>query len=192
MGLPHDPTDSPWQTLSSELIYDNPWISLEHRRVITPGGSEGIYGRVHFKNWAIGVVPLDAQGNTVLVGQFRYPLGRYSWEIPEGGGLLEASPLEGAQRELAEETGLGATHWQLIQQMDLSNSVTDEQAFLFVAQGLSQGQATPDETEDLRLRHVPLTQAVDMVLSGEITDSLSVVALLKVERMLRTGELKLR
>lgn len=170
-------------------VYDNPWIQVTHRDVVNPSGGKGIYGVVHFKNVAIGIVPLDSEGFTWLVGQYRYTLGRYSWEIPEGGGPLQQPPLESAQRELLEETGIRAQHWTPILEMHLSNSVTDEYSVAYVAQNLSFEAAQPEETEQLEVRRVLFTEAIRMVLEGEITDALSVAALLKTNELLRTGRL---
>jgi 8-oxo-dGTP pyrophosphatase MutT (NUDIX family) len=173
----------PWTTLSSEMKYDNPWITVTEHQVLNAAQSPGIYGTVHFKNLAIGIVPVDRNGFTWLVGQFRYPLEKYSWEIPEGGGKLNAPPLETAKRELKEETGLEAAHWQLILEMHLSNSVTDERGLVYLATDLTEGNAEPDEDEVLTLRRVSLQNAIQMVDRGEITDSISVAALLKVGRL---------
>jgi 8-oxo-dGTP pyrophosphatase MutT (NUDIX family) len=140
---------NPWTTLSSELKYDNPWIAVTEHQVLTPAQSPGIYGTVHFKNIAIGIVPIDANGFTWLVGQYRYPLKAYSWEIPEGGGKLHEPPLQSAKRELKEETGLEAGHWEQILEMHLSNSATDERAVVYLATDLSEGPSCPEETEDL-------------------------------------------
>ena len=117
---------NPWQIVAEKNIYDNKWINVKEYDVINPSGGNGIYGKVHFKNHAIGIVPLDEQYNTWLVGQFRFATNNYSWEIPEGGGLLNEHPLAAAQRELLEETGLKADRWREVLQMHLSNSVTDE------------------------------------------------------------------
>ena len=182
-------TSNPWATKRICPVYDNPWIEVTHRDVINPTGGAGIYGVVHFKNLAIGIVPLDAAGNTWLVGQYRYTLGRYSWEIPEGGGPLDVSPLETAQRELMEETGIRAKTWTKLLDMHLSNSVTDEIGVAFVAQGLEFGEAQPEETEQLQVRRVPFDEALHMVLDGEITDALSMAALLKTNEWLRRGVL---
>jgi 8-oxo-dGTP pyrophosphatase MutT (NUDIX family) len=171
---------NPWQTLDIRLVYDNPWIQVTHRNVINPAGGRGIYGMVHFKNLAVGVIPIDAEGYTWLVGQYRYALDRYSWEIPEGGCPLGTPPLEAGRRELREETGLVAAHWEELLQADLSNSVTDEQGIIFIARQLSQGQAAPEDTEDLQVKRLPLREAIDMVLQGQITDALSVMGLLKL------------
>ncbi|MFN0016058.1 MAG: NUDIX domain-containing protein [Saprospiraceae bacterium] len=181
---------NPWITNSICRVYDNPWIEVTHREVVNPSGGAGIYGVVHFKNLAIGIVPLDEYGYTWLVGQFRYTLGRYSWEIPEGGGPLSIAPLESAKRELLEETGIKAQKWVPLLEMHLSNSVTDELGVAFVAQNLEYGEANPEETEQLQVRKVRFEEAVRMVLDGEITDALSMAALLKTNEWLRSGKLK--
>ena len=173
-----------WKTISSETAYENPWIRVEHRDVVTPAGSPGVYGVVKFKNKAIGIVPMDDEGFIYLVGQYRYPLGEYSWEIPEGGGPFGEDPLEAAKRELKEETGLEAGNWQRIGRIHTSNSVTDEEGFIFLASGLTQGDAEPEETEDLHVKRVPLHVAVDMVMHSEITDSISMCGILMVGRMM--------
>jgi len=175
----------PWTTLSSELKYDNPWISVTEHQVLNAAQSPGIYGTVHFKHLAIGIVPVDRDGNTWLVGQFRYPLEKYSWEIPEGGGKLNVPPLETAKRELKEETGLEANRWEPILEMHLSNSVTDELGLVYLATELTEGIAEPDEDEILAIRKVSLQDALQMVERGEITDSISVAALLKVGRLFK-------
>lgn len=172
-----------WQRKKRSEVYNNPWITVSHDEVITPGGSNGIYGVVHFKNLAIGIVPVDADMNTYLVGQFRYPLNKYTWEIPEGGGPLHLEALESAQRELQEEVGLTAGKWTEIQRMDLSNSATDERAILFLAEELSLGESNPEDTEELEIKKLPLKEAYEMVLNGEITDSLSVVGLMRAAVM---------
>ena len=180
---------NPWTTRSSRIAYDNPWIQITHREVITPTGTDGIYGVVHFKNLAVGVVPLDEEHNTWLVGQYRYTLDQYSWEIPGGGGPLDGSPLVAAQKELAEETGIRATHWTKVLELHTSNSVTDEFGMVFIARGLSFGEAAPEETEELAIRKLPFSEALEMVFNGQITDALSQVALMRVGFMLERGEL---
>ncbi|MEZ4993381.1 MAG: NUDIX hydrolase [Saprospiraceae bacterium] len=157
---------------------------MTHREVLNPSGNEGIYGVVHFKNLAIGIVPVDEYGNTWLVGQYRYALDQYSWEIPEGGCPLGTAPLATAQRELLEETGITASRWDTILDCHISNSVTDEAGRIYLARELSFGTAQPEETEQLEVRKLSLREAVDMVLRGEITDSLSVMGLLRVQLML--------
>jgi 8-oxo-dGTP pyrophosphatase MutT (NUDIX family) len=156
--------------------------------VTNPKGGTGIYGVVSMKNKAIGIVPLDAEGNTWLVGQYRYTLNEYTWEIPMGGGPVELDVLESAQRELREETGLTATRWTRIARLHTSNSVTDEEGFVFLAEELTQGEWEPEESEDLRVWKLPLAQAVAMVMTDEITDAISVSGLLKAEKFLVTRE----
>ncbi|MFB2120114.1 NUDIX domain-containing protein [Parapedobacter sp. 2B3] len=173
-----------WKTVRRETTYENPWICVEHRDVITPAGAPGIYGVVQFKNKAIGIVPVDDEGFVYLVGQYRYPLEEYSWEIPEGGGPLGEDSLSTARRELKEETGLTAESWQQIGRIHTSNSVTDEEGFIFLAQGLRQGEAQPEETEELSLKKIPLAEAVAMVMRSEITDSISCCGILMAARIL--------
>jgi 8-oxo-dGTP pyrophosphatase MutT (NUDIX family) len=180
---------NPWATKKTEEVYDNPWISLTHREVVNPSGKDGIYGVVHFKNLAIGVVPVDEEGNTWLVGQYRYTLERYSWEIPEGGCPLGTAPLETAKRELKEETGMAANNWTHILDLHTSNSVTDEAGMVFLATGLTHGDAQPEETEDLRVEKVPLKKALELIDQGVITDALSVMGLYRVYWLLREGKL---
>jgi 8-oxo-dGTP pyrophosphatase MutT (NUDIX family) len=183
---------NPWTILSQQPVYDNKWIGLTEFQVINPGGGKGIYGKVHFKNLAIGILPLDEEGNTWLVGQYRFPLDQYSWEIPEGGGEQDTTPVESAQRELREETGLVAKEWTPILEMHLSNSVTDEKAVLFLARQLEQHEAMPEETEQLVVRKLPFEEVFQMVQKGQITDSMSVAAILKVKLMLMNGDLILK
>jgi 8-oxo-dGDP phosphatase len=170
-------TDNPWSRQGSRDIYDNPWIKVREDRVIRPDGQLGIYGVVEFKSWAIGVVPVDDQGNTFLVGQYRYTLDVYSWEIPEGGGDPAHAPLESARRELREETGITADRWTYLGEAHLSNSATNEVGAVFLAEGLAFGAAEPDGTERLRVRRLPLARAVEMAMTGEISDALSIVGL---------------
>jgi 8-oxo-dGTP pyrophosphatase MutT (NUDIX family) len=169
--------DSTWRRLSRRTAYENAWITVWHDDVIRPDGEPGIYGVVHFANLAVGVVPIDDEDRVVLVGQHRYTLDHYSWEIPEGGSPLDEDPLEGARRELREETGYDATHWRELGRVHLSNSVSDEEAILYLATGLTAGDATPDGTEDLRVRHVPFDEALAMIADGRITDAMSVLGL---------------
>lgn len=173
-----DPTVNPWTTHTNDVVYENPWIEVSHRDVTTPTGTPGIYGVVHFKNNAICVLPVDDEDHTWLVGQYRYATDEYSWELPEGGSPIDDDPADGARRELLEECGLHAEHLELILTSELSNSVTDERAFIYIATGLSAGQADPDDTEELALRRVPVDEAIAMVSRGEITDIMSQLALL--------------
>ncbi|HHP7242123.1 MAG TPA: NUDIX domain-containing protein [Cyclobacteriaceae bacterium] len=176
--------ENPWKTLSKKSIYNNPWIHLEEHQVLNPSGNEGIYGKVHFKNKAIGIIPVDDHLNTWLVGQYRYPLEEYSWEIPMGGGPREVDILESARRELKEETGLQADYWEMILRIHTSNSVTDEEGFVYMAKDLRQGAPEFEETEKLEIRKLTCKEAIDMVMRSEITDGLSVAGLLKLAKML--------
>lgn len=175
---------NPWTTLSGEVKYDNPWINVTEYQVINPSGGRGIYGKVHFKNKAIGIIPVDKDLNTWLVGQYRYTLNQWHWEIPEGGGPLTDAPVESAKRELREETGLTARSWSEVVHLHTSNSVTDEEGHIFLAEDLEEGDNALEETEaDLKVWKLPLRDALQMVLDGKITDSMSVMAILKVARM---------
>lgn len=175
---------NPWKTLSGELKYDNRWISVTEYQVLNPSGGKGIYGKVHFKNTAIGILALDKELNTWLVGQYRYTLNAWSWEIPEGGGPQGEPPIEAAKRELKEETGLTAGKWTELLKFHTSNSVTDEEGFAFLAEDLTEGEMLLEDTEaDLRVWKLPLAEAIKMVEAGKITDSISVMSLLKVARM---------
>jgi len=170
-----------WTNLSEELKYENPWISLTEYQVLNPSGKPGIYGVVSFKNLAIGILPLDKKYNTWLVGQWRYPLNEYSWEIPEGGGPLGTDPLESAKRELKEETGLIAGKYTVLGKIHTSNSVCNESGILYLAQDLELTDSEPEESEDLQVKKLPFDEAYQMVMDGKITDSLSMVAILKAK-----------
>jgi 8-oxo-dGTP pyrophosphatase MutT (NUDIX family) len=176
--------NNPWTTLTTREVYANKWITVTEHDVLNPAGGKGIYGKVHFKNKAIGIIPVDEHGNTWLVGQYRYTLNEYSWEIPEGGGAMDTEPLEAAKRELKEETGLTANKWTLLMRIHTSNSVTDEEGFVFLAEDLTQGEDDREETEaDLVVKKLSLQEAISMVIDGKITDSISVAGLLKVAKM---------
>ncbi len=168
-----------WTELGREIVYENPWIQVQHSAILNPNGGEGIYGKVHFKNLAIGILAINDQEEIYLVGQDRFPFqGEFSWEIIEGGGPLDEDPLESAKRELKEETGLEARSWSLVQEMHLSNSVSDEVSKLYIARDLIAGEANPDATEKLQIKKLPFQEALNMVLKGEIKDSISVAAIL--------------
>lgn len=179
-----DQHKNPWKITSTQQIYDNPWISVREDNVINPSGNPGIYGTVHFKNKALGIIPLDENNYTYLVGQYRYPLDEYSWEIPMGGGSLQVDILESAKRELKEETGLTAKKWTNITRIHTSNSVTDEEGFVFLAEDLIQGKTEFEEAEDLEIMHLPFTEAIEMVMNNKITDSISIGGILKLARIL--------
>jgi 8-oxo-dGTP pyrophosphatase MutT (NUDIX family) len=181
--------DNPWQIRSVETRYENPWIRVEHHDVITPGGRPGIYGVVRFKNVAVGVIPLDEQQHTWIVGQYRFPLDRYSWEIPEGGGPKDEPVLEAAKRELMEEVGIEARRWDVILEMDLSNSVSDEGAVIYVARDLVFHRPEPEDTEQLAIRRVPFQQLYDEVSAGVHRDSLTVAGVMRLKLMMLEGRL---
>jgi len=175
---------NPWQIIDEQEIYNNNWIKVTHSNVINPSGNKGIYGKVHYKNVAVGIVPLDDEMNTYLVGQFRFAIDKYSWEIPEGGSPFNEHPLAAAQRELLEETGLKAAYWKAVTEMHLSNSVSDEFAVIYVATGLSHHKASPEETEELAIKKIPFDEAYQMVQNGIITDSMSVAGILRTKLLL--------
>ena len=181
---------NPWKILDQAAVYENPWILVSEYQVINPSGGKGIYGKVHFKNIAVGIIPLDKDWNTWLVGQYRFPLDQYSWEIPEGGGRMDLDPLEEAKRELLEETGLIAREWTKILTMFLSNSVSDEQAVIYLARDLEQVSSQPEETEQLVIKKLPFGDVVQMVEAGQITDSMSVAAIQQIQLLIYQDKLK--
>ncbi len=163
----------PWTVQSRKTAFENPWIKLADHRVTHPDGANGEYGVVHFKNIAIGIMPFDRDGLIPLVGQHRFPLDRYSWELPEGGGPLTLPPLDSAKRELAEETGFTAKSWAPLCAFDVSNSVTDERAACFFAWDLTGGAAAPEPSEELAMKKVSFKTLLDLVMTGEIRDGLT-------------------
>lgn len=178
---------NPWKKLKSDPIYDNDWISVTEHRVLNAANKEGIYGEVHFKNLAIAILPLTDHLETYLVGQYRFPLDQYSWEIPMGGGPLDGSPLRSAQRELKEETGLLAQHWNQIAKIHTSNSVCDEAGYIYIAKGLTESSPDPDDTEVLQVKKLPFERVLEMALCGEITDAISLTAIFKTKILLDQG-----
>ncbi len=180
---------NPWKILAEKPVYNNPWIQVTEYDVINPSGGKGIYGKVHFKNWGIGIVPLDKDMNTYLVGQYRFTLNQYSWEIPEGGCPIGTDPLETAKRELLEETGLVASQWTHLFDMHLTNSVANEFGKVYLARELEQRTATPEETEQLAIKKVSFDEAYRLVENGTITDSLSMAAIFKIKLMLIDGRI---
>jgi 8-oxo-dGTP pyrophosphatase MutT (NUDIX family) len=180
---------NPWKKLSTELKYDNPWITVKEDKVLNPSGHDGIYGVVHFKTIAIAIIPLDADNNTWIVGQYRYPLDSYEWEIVEGGCPLGTSPLETAKRELHEEAGLKAESYEMILEMQTSNSTTDETAITYIARGISYIGAEPEDDEQLEIRKLPFEEVYQMVMRGDIRDGLSVGSILKAKALMLEGKI---
>ncbi len=180
---------NPWKTISSEIKYDNTWIRVIESQVINPAGNDGIYGVVHFKNKAIAIIPLDEDYNTWIVGQFRFTMNSYEWEVPEGGCPEGEDPIEGAKRELLEEVGLEATSFEMILSMQLSNSVSNEISFTYVAKGLKYVGSSPEETEELHVRKLPFEEVFQMAMRGEIRDGLSVASILKLKAMIDAGKI---
>lgn len=176
--------ENPWKTLSTENKYENPWIRVDENKVLNPAGNPGIYGVVHFKNVAVAVIPLDEENNTWIVGQYRYTLNSYEWEVPEGGCPEGTSPLETAKRELHEEVGLQAEQYEMILEMQLSNSVSDEISYTYLARGLKFIGEKPEEDEVLNIRKLTFAELVEMVMRGEIRDALSVASILKAKAVL--------
>jgi len=169
---------NPWQTLRQQNVYENPWIRIEHHDVIHPGGKPGIYGKVCFKTRAVGIIPVDEHGQTWLVGQYRYTLNKWLWEIPMGGAPLQEDTLVAAHRELREETGLRAGSMQAIMTLHTSKSVTDEEGCVYLATDLVAGDTEFEDTEQIEIVKLPLQQAIDMAQDGRITDIISIAGLL--------------
>ncbi|ADM08434.1 MutT/nudix family protein [Parvularcula bermudensis HTCC2503] len=181
--------NGPWRITARHTAYETPWIRIEHHDVVRPDGADSVYGVVRFKNLATGVLPLFADGTTILVGQHRFPFNTYSWELPEGGAPAGEAPHAAALRELEEEAGLVARHWTELGQVDLSNSVSDERAFFFLAWELGQGKTAPDPDEVLETKRVPLAEVIQMCLAGEIRDSLTHLMILTAVTKARLNRL---
>ncbi|MFT6746282.1 MAG: ADP-ribose pyrophosphatase [Glaciecola sp.] len=175
---------NPWKILDSKEVYASPWIQVTKHNVLNPSKHPGTYSVVHFKHIAIGILPLDENYNTWIVGQYRFPLKRFTWEIPEGGGDLNVPPIDSAIRELSEEVGIAAKKWTNIQEFETSNASTDERAIIFVAQNLSFHKSHPDENEQLEVKKLPFSELYELAIKGEITDSLSLVAILKTKLLI--------
>lgn len=180
---------NPWKTNSSELVYESPWISVTKHDVLNPANNPGTYSVVHFKNLAIGILPIDNEGFTWLVGQWRYPIEQYCWEIPEGGGPIGIDPLESAKRELKEETGILADNFRELMRLHLSNSATNELAIVYIAKNLKFEEAEPEESEILQVKKIHINEAYQWVMDGKITDAISVAAILKTKTLLEKGEI---
>lgn len=169
-----------WKKIDSRVVYENDWMKVLDDRVINPRGGQNDYGHIHFKNRAVAILPIDADNNTWLIGQDRYTLSEWSWELPMGGAAFDDTLLSAAKRELQEETGLTAVRWTELMRLHPSNSITDELGVVFIAKDLREGPTSFGETEVLELRKLPLSDAIAMAGSGKITDAISVAALLRV------------
>lgn len=176
--------ESPWTYLSKEIHYESPWIRTEEHQVINPANKQSLYSKVHFKNIAVAIIPLDDNYNTWIVGQYRYPTQSYEWEVCEGGCPEGTAPLDTAIRELIEECGITANHFEMILHMQLSNAATDEVSYTFIAKGLSFGANEPEETEQLTIKKIPFNELFEMTMRGEIRDGLSVASILKTKLMI--------
>lgn len=181
--------NGPWTIENKQVVFENPWLEVSDHVVRQPDGSPGEYGVVHFKNRAIGILPLDENGHVPLVGQHRFPLDAYSWELPEGGGPIDENPLAAAKRELAEETGFIAKTWVELCGFDVSNSVTDEVAVCFIAADLTAGEIRPESSEELAHKALAFTILHDLVLKGEIRDSLTIAMVLMAQAKALQGSL---
>ena len=181
--------ENPWKKKGERIVYDNPWIQVTEHQVIDPSGNDTIYGVVSPKHLAIGIIPLDEDNNTWLIGQYRYPLQRYSWEIVEGGAPFGEDPINAARRELKEEAGLEAEEWIYFMEMSTSNCLADEQALFYVARNLTIGEPKPDDNEKLQLVKLPFIEAYQLVMEGRIQDSMSVAAILKLKVLMDEGKI---
>lgn len=181
--------ENPWKTIASKVEYENNWIKVTEHQTINAAGNDSIYGTVHYKNIAIGIIPLDEEYNTWLVGQYRFPLNQYSWEICEGGGPINTPPLASAKRELLEELGIKATDWTELLRLHLSNSVSDEVGILYIAKNLTFHTPEPEDGEVLQIKKIPFKEVFEMVMKGEITDSLTVTGILKVKLLMDQGDI---
>ena len=168
-----------WKKHSTRVVYENPWMQVCEDRVTNPGGGQNDYGHIRFKNIAVAILAIDDNEQTWLVGQDRYTLGQYSWELPMGGSPIGVDPLDGARRELSEETGLEARSWTELMRLHPSNSITDELGIVYLATDLTQGEPNPEESENITVRRVSVDEAVNMAIEGQITDAISVAALLR-------------
>ena len=183
------PNAPPWRAGAPECVHDNPWFAADVYAGVAPTGAEAAYYVLRYKNAATGVIPLHEDGTVTLVGQWRFPFGTYSWELPEGGAPLHEPPVEGARRELREEAGLSAARLVLILTMQLSNASSDETAYIYLATGLTPTDMERDATEALALARVPFGEALKASVDGRIRDSLTMAGLLRLHHMACEGEL---
>ena len=183
------PHGTPWRDHGGRTVFDNPWMTVTEHAATAPTGEPATYGKIHFKNLALAVLPLHEDGTVTLVGQHRFAMMDYAWEIPEGGGPLDVDPLESIRRELREEAGLEAADWREILRFQISNSLTDERGIGWLAMGFTPAEQDPDDTEAIALARVPFREALDAVVNGWIEDGMSMAMLLRAYHMAREGEL---
>jgi 8-oxo-dGTP pyrophosphatase MutT (NUDIX family) len=189
MSEPWEEDGDPWIVKSVTRAFENDWFRVDAHYVTRPDGNPGTYGVIRIRRLAVGVLPIEADGSVHMVGQWRFPLGRYSWEMPEGGAEPGEDARLCAERELAEETGLSAGSWVKVLEMDLSNSLTDEQAVLFIATDLTPGRAAPEPTEVLKHRKAHFMDVLAQVADGRIRDAMTVATVLRAHHMAVTGQL---
>ena len=179
----------PWRDAGSTTTFENPWLRLTRHEATAPTGMKADYVVMRPKNLSVGVLPLHADGTVTLVGQQRFALMNWSWEMPEGGAPFDEDPLEGAKRELAEEAGLAAAHWREVLKVEMSNSITDERAMAWVAWELTPVPVAPDPTEIIRVARVPFGDLLKEIQRGSIRDMFTVATALRAYHMAREGEL---
>ena len=178
--------ENPWKTLGSREVYRNPWLTLREDQVIRPDGQEGIYGVIDTRI-ATGVCALTPKRELYLVGQYRYPTQCYSWEIVEGGSDPGEDYLDTMKRELREEAGLLAARWTpLGHEIHISNCISSEMCYIYLAEDLTVTDAEPEATEVLQLRKAPLAECLAMVDRGEIVDAVSILGIVLLDRHLRS------
>jgi 8-oxo-dGTP pyrophosphatase MutT (NUDIX family) len=181
------PTPVPWQDLGHEVVHQTPWMKITEHQAVAPTGREASYGVLRFQNIATGVLPIHPDGTVTLVGQSRFARANYSWEMPEGGAPFGEDPLTGVKRELAEEAGLAAASWQLALRMEMSNSITDEIGFTWIAWDLTPVPVDPDPTEVIAIVRVPFTQLLHEIERGAILDALTIATAYRAYHMAREG-----
>lgn len=176
---------SRWQTTSSKIVYENPWIKVHEDTTITPDGKDGLYGWVESKSPAVFVVPVDDDGYTYIINQERYTRKKFSWESVAG--RTDGEPYDvAAKRELLEETGVKAGKITVLTEIEIANGVTSFKGAICLAQDLQQTDSAIDAAEGIsEVRKLPLTEVVDMIMRGEIVDSQTIAATFMAAEYLR-------
>lgn len=186
-----DGSDRPprWRDAGSSVMFENPWMRLTRHEATAPTGLQADYVVMRPQNMSVGVLPIHEDGTITLVGQQRFALMNWSWEMPEGGAPFNEDPLEGAKRELAEEAGLEAVVWHPALKVEMTNSITDERAMAWLAWGLTPVPIAPDPTEIIRVARVPFGDLLRNVGNGAVRDMFTVATVLRAYHMAREGEL---